>query len=38
MKSSSKTASRMSSSHFLSLGLCFCSQNTILPLLARIRH
>ncbi|CAI0380608.1 unnamed protein product [Linum tenue] len=35
MKPSSKIASRMCSSHFLSLGLCFCSENPILPLLAR---
>ncbi|CAI0424956.1 unnamed protein product [Linum tenue] len=31
MKSSSKIASGMSSSHFLSLGLCFCSEKTIFP-------
>ncbi|CAI0380752.1 unnamed protein product, partial [Linum tenue] len=35
MKPSSKIASRMCSSHFLSLGLCFCSENPILSLVAR---
>ncbi|CAI0376610.1 unnamed protein product [Linum tenue] len=35
MKPSSKIASRMCSSYFLSLGLCSCSENPILPLLAR---
>ncbi|CAL1403202.1 unnamed protein product [Linum trigynum] len=35
MKPSSKIASRMCSSYFLSLGLCFCSKSPILPLAAR---
>ncbi|CAL1370484.1 unnamed protein product [Linum trigynum] len=35
MKPSSKIASRMCSSYFLSLGLCFCSKSPILPLVAR---
>ncbi|CAL1414717.1 unnamed protein product [Linum trigynum] len=35
MNSSSKMASRVSSSHFLSLKLCFCSRNSISPSLAR---
>ncbi|CAL1407006.1 unnamed protein product [Linum trigynum] len=35
MKSSSKIASRMCSSSFLSLGLCFCSKSPISSLVAR---
>ncbi|CAL1357792.1 unnamed protein product [Linum trigynum] len=35
MKPSSKMASRVSSSSFLSLGLCFCSKSPILSLAAR---
>ncbi|CAL1359631.1 unnamed protein product [Linum trigynum] len=36
MKPISKIASRMCSSHFLSLGLCFCSEKSISSLVARI--